>query len=135
MPRAWQAREDRQRRGATSSLVWFRPRPPRWGGILPVSLSPSFPGCCWLSSFLEHLPFAFHLFCAILDPGGRLLNLFFMALQGIPLSPPSPPPLTPAVDLCPLHIILLPLDLGTACVRMHIRKFSILPSEPLDQPE
>lgn len=94
--------------------------------------------------FLAHLPFYLSSpLCYLVGPGDRLLNLFFLALHSIVpyllrgwgleaggWRPAGPAPSSLQMDLCPLQVLLLPLDLGRACVGMQTQRFSILPWEP-----
>lgn len=91
----------------------------------------------WEALFLDHLSFIFHLFFAVsldLETGSLIFSfwlhiaLFLISAgagagagAGLPL-PPSPPR-----DLCPLSAVLLPSDLGKACVGMQIQKLRTLP--------
>lgn len=82
----------------------------------------------WEALFLEHLLFYLSSLLCYLGPGDRLLNLFLLALHSIDpyllrgwgLAFPSPS--SSQMDLCPLQVIRLPLDLGKACEGMQIQK-------------
>lgn len=89
----------------------------------------------WEALFLDHLPFYLSsLLCYLIDlETGSLIFSFWLRITLSLISSGAgaglPSPSSSQRDLCPLQAILLPSDLGKACVGMQIQKCSSLPQE------